>query len=241
MARARRFNPRPGAALSRRLLLALGGLIVVAALTLAASRFSRWWQVPEVAVAGAPAGVLLALQHDLHPAARVEVPWGLLDLGPQLNLFGELIAAHLRPDGNIRYFQDVGFPWVPGLRRPCPEWVDAFASGTSAFICSFASADSPAALIAYYRHRLGDKGMTRNSSESVTWQLPRATGNAGVGSRKSLTIRPYDLARERASSSCLAAPPIAARAVVTIDMISWVRPAGRSTPGSVRRAARQPY
>jgi hypothetical protein len=224
MAHEKRINLTPAAARWRRLLLALGGLIVVAALTAAASRFSRWWRVPEVAVASAPAGVLLALQHGLSPAARVEVPRGLLDLGPWLSLSGELLVAPARPDGNIRYFQDVGFPWVPGLRQPCPTWGDDFASGAAVFMCSFASADSPAALIAYYRHRLGEKGMTRNGGDSATWQLPRATGNAGVGSRRSLTIRPYDAARERARSSCLAAPSIAARAVVTIDMISWTRP-----------------
>src|SRR5260370_15739057 len=147
MVGARRLDVGVTAARWRRLLLALGGLIAVAVLSAAASRFSRWWRVPEVAVAGAPAGVLLALQHGLSPAARVEVPWGLMDLGPQLSLSGDLIAAPARPDGNIRYFQDVGFPWVPGLRQPCPSWGDDFALGAAVFMCSFASAHSPAALI----------------------------------------------------------------------------------------------
>ncbi|HYL05833.1 MAG TPA: hypothetical protein VE075_07320 [Thermoanaerobaculia bacterium] len=221
MARARRGDPRAAATRRRRLVSILGGLIALAALAAAASRFGRWWRVPEVAVAGAPAGVVAALRRGLVPAAGVDVPWGL-DMGPQLTIAGDLIAAHARPDANLRYFEEAGLPWVPGL-RPCPMWGDDFASGTSVFSCRFASADSAAALIAYYRHRLGEKGMTWNGGDTAAWVLPRATGNPGVGSRRGLTIRPYDYARERASSSCLAAPPIAARAVVTIDMISWVR------------------
>jgi hypothetical protein len=219
MARAQGLDPTAAPA---RLLLVLGGLIALAALTVAASRFSRWWRVPELAVAGAPAGGL-ALQQGRLPAARVEVPWGLLEMGPQLSISGELITTHPRPDGNLHYFQEVGFPWVPGLRQPCPTWGDAFASGTAVFFCSFASPDSAASLIAFYRRQLGEKGMTRNGGDAVTWVLPRATGNPGIESYKGLTIRPYDVARERAAASCLVSPPIAALAVVTIDGSSRVR------------------
>jgi hypothetical protein len=223
MARAERFGLRAAAARWRRLLVVLVGLIAAAALAAAAVRLSRWWRVPQVAVAGAPAGVLVASKHDLSPAPGGEVPWGLLDAGPQFTIAGDLIAKHPRPDGNLHYFQEVGLPWMPGLRQPCPTWGDDFASGAAVFACRFASPDSAAALIAYYRRLLGEKGMTPDGPDSVTWVLPRATGNPGVESSKALTIQPYDLARERSISSCLVAPSIAARAVVTISEMSRVR------------------
>jgi hypothetical protein len=158
MARAERFGLRAVAARWRRLLVVLVGLIAAAALAAAAVRFSRSWRVPEVAVAGASARALVTLKHDLFSAAKVEVPWGLLDAGPQITIAGELIAKHPRPDGNLQYFQEVGFPWVPGLRQPCQTWADDFASGASVFECRFVSPDSAAALIAYYRRLLAKKG-----------------------------------------------------------------------------------
>jgi hypothetical protein len=65
--------------------------------------------------------------------------------------------------------------------------------------------------------------MTQDGPDSVTWVLPRATDNPGIDSSRALTIQPYDLARERSISSCLVAPSIAARAVVTISEMSRVR------------------
>jgi hypothetical protein len=223
MPRAAQLDPRAAAARRRRLLLVLGGLVVLAALAAAAGRLSRWWRVPAVPVAAAPAGVLVAMKHGLSPAAGIEALCGPWNVRPQLNASGELIATPAQPDGNVRHFEGLGFPWVPGLRQLGSTWADDFASGSSAFECRFASPDSAAALIAYYRHRLGEKGMTQAGGDTVTWVLPRATGHRGIESRRALTIGPYDITLEGRSSSCQIAPPTAARAVVSIGELSWVR------------------
>jgi hypothetical protein len=166
MARPGRLDPGEAAARWRRLLVVLGGVVVLAALGAAASRFSRWWRVPAVPVTAVPAGVLAAMKHGLNPAAGAEVPWGPLNLRPQLNASGELIGTPARPDGNARYFQELGFPWVPGLRQLGSTWADDFASGASVSERRFASPDYIVALIAYYRRRLGDKGMTMAGARS---------------------------------------------------------------------------
>jgi hypothetical protein len=223
MARAAQLDPRAAAARRRRLLLVLGGLVVLAALAAAASRFSRWWRVPAVPVAAAPAGVLAAMKHGLCPAAGGELPWGPLNMRPQLNASGDLVATPAQPDGNVQYFEGRGFPWVPGLRQLGSTWADDFASGSSAFESRFASPDSAAALIAYYQRRLGEKGMTQAGGDTVTWVLKRATGHRGIERRVALTIGPYNITLEGWSPGCQIAPPTAARAVVTLGELSWVR------------------
>ncbi|HXO20560.1 MAG TPA: hypothetical protein VOA87_11635, partial [Thermoanaerobaculia bacterium] len=56
----------------------------------------------------------------------------------------------------------------------------------------FASPDTPAALIAFYRRRLGDKRMRRWGKDSVSWDVPVASSNPEIQQWKSVQIAPFN-------------------------------------------------